>query len=219
MKELKKMGSFKPVAFVPRYIASAQTLLKRKGMVIKMFQSPKIIIDDKLTIQIYLCYLLDQLGELSEEQLADITDEIEAVNSLDFFEALSISREKQLIKAADKKNEKIYSLLPTGKTLTDEFFNRIPLSVREKSVEYGKYLLKMADLERSIICRIERTDYNGPCYLTVKFLNELNGDNLLDMRIYAPDYEQAKLMRERFYEKPSDIVTKIMKMFIKDSYL
>lgn len=188
-------------------------------MVIKMFQSPKIIIDDKLTIQIYLCYLLDQLGELSEEQLADITDEIEAVNSLDFFEALSISREKQLIRAADKKNEKIYSLLPTGKTLTDEFFNRIPLSVREKSLEYGKYLLKMADLERSIICRIERTDYNGPCYLTVKFLNELNGDNLLDMRIYAPDYEQAKLMRERFYEKPSDIVTKIMKMFIKDSYL
>ena len=42
-----------------------------------MFQSPKIIIDDKLTIQIYICYLLDQLGELSEEQLADIADEID----------------------------------------------------------------------------------------------------------------------------------------------
>ena len=36
MKELKKLGSFKPVAFVPRYIGSAQTLLKRKGMVIIM---------------------------------------------------------------------------------------------------------------------------------------------------------------------------------------
>lgn len=184
-----------------------------------MFQSPKIIIDDKLTIQIYLCYLLEQLGELSEEQLADIITEVEAVNSLDFFETLSIAMEKKLIKADDEKNKKIYSLLPTGKTLSDEFFNRIPLSVREKSLEYGKYLLKMADLERSIICRIERTDYNGPCYLTVKFLNELNGDKLMELRIYAPDYEQAKLMRERFFEKPSDIVAKIMKMFIKDSYL
>jgi hypothetical protein len=36
LKELKKLGSFKPVAFVPRYIGSAQTLLKRKGMVIIM---------------------------------------------------------------------------------------------------------------------------------------------------------------------------------------
>lgn len=184
-----------------------------------MFQSPKIIIDDKLTIQIYLCYLLEQLGELSEEQLADIITEVEAVNSLDFFETLSIALEKKLIKADDEKKQKTYSLLPTGKTLSDEFFNRIPLSVREKSLEYGKYLLKMADLERSIICRIERTDYNGPCYLTVKFLNELNGDKLMELRIYAPDYEQAKLMRERFFEKPSDIVAKIMKMFIKDSYL
>ncbi|MCM1053976.1 MAG: DUF4364 family protein [Bacteroides sp.] len=184
-----------------------------------MFQSPKIMIDDKLTIQIYLCFLLDKLGELSEEQLADIITEIEAVSSLYLFEALSISQEKELIKACFKKNKKLYTLLPTGKTLTDEFFNRIPLSVREKSIEYGKYLLKMSDLERSVICRIERTDYNGPCYLTVKFLNELNGDNLMDLRIYAPDYEQAKLMRERFFEKPSDIVAKIMKMFIKDSYL
>ncbi len=184
-----------------------------------MFQSPKIIIDDKLTIQIYICYLLDQLGELSEEQLADIADEIEAVNSLDFFESLSIASEKKLIESRCEKNKKILSLLPMGKTMSDEFFAHIPLSVREKSVEYGKQILKMADLERSIICRIERTDYNGPCYLTVKFLNELNGDNLMNLRIYAPDYEQAKLMRERFFEKPSDIVTEIMKMFIKDSYL
>ncbi len=184
-----------------------------------MFQSPKIIIDDKLTIQIYICFLLDQLGELSEEQLADIVDEIEAVNSLDLFESISIAAEKKLICSRSEKNKTILSLLSMGKTMSDEFHSRIPLSVREKSVEYGKQVLKMADLERSIICRIERTDYDGPCYLTVKFLNELNGDNLMNLRIYAPDYEQARLMRERFFEKPSDIVTKIMKMFIKDSYL
>ena len=184
-----------------------------------MFQSPKIVIDDKLTVQIYICYLLDSLGNLSEEQLADIVDEIEAVNSLDLFEALSIALEKKLISSHTEKNKNIFSLLDMGKTMSDEFSARIPLSVREKSIEYGKQVLKMADLERSIICKIERTDYNGPCYLTVKFLNELNGDNLMDLRIYAPDYDQARLMRERFFEKPSDIVTKIMKMFIKDSYL
>ena len=184
-----------------------------------MYESPKITIDEKLTIQIYLCYILEQLGELTEDQLSDIVTEIDAVSGLEFFEALSLSVEKQLIEIREEKNVKRLSLLPQGLTMAKEFFRRIPLSIREKTLEYGQYVLKMADLERSIICRIERGSVGDPCYLTVRFLNEINGDELMNLKIYAPDYEQAKLMRERFYEKPSDIVTKIMKMFIKDSYL
>ncbi len=185
-----------------------------------MYEAPKITIDDKLTIQIYLCYLLQQLGNLTRDQLSDVITEIEAVNFFEYLEALSIAEEKNLIKSAEeKKGNFILSLLPQGETMAREFYHRIPLSIREKSLEYGKYMLEMADLERSIICRIERTNYDGPCFLTVRFLNEINGDELMDLKIYAPDFEQAKQMRERFYEKPSDIVTKIMNMFIKDSYL
>ena len=184
-----------------------------------MYESPKITIDEKLTIQIYLCFILEQLGELTEDQLSDIVTEIDAVSGLEFFEALSVSVEKELIGVKEEKNVKRLSLLPQGFTISKEFFHRIPLSIREKTLEYGQYVLKMADLERSIICRIERNGVGEPCYLTVRFLNEINGDELMNLKIYAPDYEQAKLMRERFYEKPSDIVTKIMKMFIKDSYL
>ena len=183
------------------------------------YESPKIIIDDKLTIQIYLCFLIDRLGKLTEEQLSDIITEHEAVNILEYLEALSIVQEKELIKAEDNNGQKIFSLLPKGKMMADEFFNRIPLSIREKSLEYGQYVLKMAELERSVVCRIERGGYNEPCFLTVKFLNEMGGPNLMELKIFAPDFEQAKQMRERFYEKPSDTVAKIMNMFIKDSYL
>ena len=181
---------------------------------------PKIIIDDKLTIQIYLCFLIDRLGKLTEEQLSDIITEHEAVNILEYFEALSIAQEKDLIKTEESNGQKNFSLLPKGKMMADEFFNRIPLSIREKSLEYGQYVLKMSELERSVVCRIERGVHdNEPCYLTVKFLNEMGGPNLMELKIYAPDFEQAKQMRERFYEKPSDTVAKIMNMFIKDSYL
>ena len=183
------------------------------------YESPKITIDDKLTIQIYLCFLIDRLGNLTEEQLSDIITEHEAVNFLEYFEALSVAQEKELIKAEDNKDQKILSLLPKGKMMADEFYSRIPLSIREKSLEYGQYVLKMADLERSVVCRIERGGYNEPCFLTVKFLNEMGGPNLMELKIYAPDFEQAKQMRERFFEKPSDIVAKIMNMFIKDSFL
>ena len=183
------------------------------------YESPKIIIDDKLTIQIYLCFLIDRLGDLTEEQLSDIITEHESVNTLEYFEALSIAQEKELINAEENKGQKILSLMPKGKMMADEFSSRIPLSIREKSLEYGQYVLKMAELERSVICRIERGGYNEPCFLTVKFLNEMGGPNLMELKIYAPDFEQAKQMRERFYEKPSDTVAKIMNMFIKDSYL
>ena len=184
-----------------------------------MYESPKFTIDDKLTIQIYLCFILEQLGELTEDQLSDIVTEIDAVIGLEYFEALGVCADKQLIKITEDKHIKKLSLLPQGVTMAKEFFRRIPLSIREKTLEYGEYVLKMADLERSIVCRIERKGIGEPCYLTVSFLNEINGGELMFLRIYAPDYEQAKLMRERFYEKPSDIVTKIMNMFIKDSYL
>ena len=183
------------------------------------YESPKIIIDDKLTIQIYLCFLIDRLGDLTDEQLSDIITEHEAVNFLEYLEALSIAQEKELIKAEENKNKKVLSLLPKGKMMANEFYTRIPLSIREKSLEYGQYVLKMAELERSVVCRIERGGFNEPCFLTVTFLNEMGGPNLMELKIYAPDFEQAKQMRERFYEKPSDTVAKIMNMFIKDSYL
>ena len=183
------------------------------------YESPKITIDDKLTIQIYLCFLIDRLGKLTEEQLNDIITEHEAVNFLEYLEALSIAQEKELIRSAKNNGRKLFSLLPKGKMMADEFFSRIPLSIREKSIEYGQYVVKMAELERSVVCRIERGGLNEPCFLTVKFLNEMGGPNLMELKIYAPDFEQAKQMRERFYEKPSDTVAKIMNMFIKDSYL
>lgn len=184
-----------------------------------MYESPKIIIDDKLTIQIYICFLLEQLGDLIDEQMSDIITEVDSVNFFEYLEALSIAKEKKLLESSVDKDKTVFSLLPQGRTMAREFFHRVPLSVREKSLEYGKHLLELAELERSIICRIERGGCNEPCYLTLKFLNEINGSELMSLRIFAPDYEQAKEMRERFYEKPSDTVTKIMNMFIKDSYL
>ena len=182
------------------------------------YEAPKITIDDSLLIQIYLCYLLDQLGDLTEEQLSDIITECENVNFFSFLEALSIMVEKEMAEKTEEKSKIIYKLLPTGQLMAKEFYQRIPLSIRENSLEYGKKVLQMAELERSVICRIEYTKEND-IYLTVRFLNEMGGADLMDLKVYAPNIEQAKIMRDRFLEKPSDIVTKIMNHFIKNSYL
>lgn len=183
-----------------------------------IYEAPKITVDDQLDIHIYVCHLLDVLGDLTDEQLSDIITECEAVNYYNYLESLSMIVEKQLVEVIKKGDVSYYHLLPQGKTMSDEFHHRIPLSVREKSIEYGKKVLEMSELERSIKCKIEKTQ-DKHCFVHITFLNEMGGPDLLQMRLYAPNFDEAKKMRERFYEKPSDIVTKIMQTFIKDSFI
>ena len=183
-----------------------------------IYEAPKITVDDPIDIHTYVCYLLNELGDLKDEQLADIITECEAVNYYEYLESLSKIIEKKLVSEVKLKEGISYHLLIPGQVMAEQFYKRIPLSIREKSIEYGKKVLQIAELERSIKCRIENM-HDGHYYLTVQFLNEVGGPDLMSIKVFAPNLEQAKKMRERFMEKPSDIVTKIMNMFIKDSFL
>lgn len=184
-----------------------------------MREIPKITITDPLTVEIYLCYLIEQLGEITSEQLSSIIMEHEFISYFDYMSGMIEARKKNLISQKDENGENHVYLLENGKILAREFSNRIPLSIREKSIAYGKEVLKTAELERAVVCRIERGMFESdPCYLTVKFKNEMGGMDLMDLKVYSPDYEQAKKMRERFLERPSEIIADIMNMFIKDKY-
>lgn len=68
-------------------------------------EAPKITVEDKLDIQFYICFLLDQLGKLTENQLSDIITECETVNYYDYLEALSIVVEKKLAEKSEEKSE------------------------------------------------------------------------------------------------------------------
>ena len=62
-------------------------------------------------------------------------------------------------------------------------------------------------------------DYKRKRYdLCVQFLNEVSGEIILDMKVFAPDEEKAKEMKERFLSRPSRVITRTMNMFLKDDY-
>ena len=127
---------------------------------------------------------------------------------------------KQLISVRNdkQKGERVYSLLPDGVTLAEQFLIHIPLSIREKTIELGNDVLKRIEREKSIKCFINY-DYKLKRYdLCVQFLNEVNGDIILDMRVFAPDEEKAKEMKERFLSRSSRVITRTMNMFLKDDY-
>ncbi|MGN0578362.1 MAG: DUF4364 family protein [Ruminiclostridium sp.] len=181
---------------------------------------PSIRIDDDVDMCVYFCFMLDSFGELGDCVISEIVLSLESVNYFELMSQVGVMQEKKLITVRNdkKKGERVYSLLPEGKTLAEELKSRIPLSIREKTLETGKEVIERIEREKSVRCYIDY-DYTRDRYdLNVKFLNELNGDIILNIKLYAPDEEKAKEMKERFLSKPSLIITRTMNMFLKDDF-
>ncbi len=169
---------------------------------------PKIEIKDRFAVQVYALYLLNELGELTEYQMNEIALEEECVSVFLLIEALGSLEEKLLV----EKNDTIYKITDNGKVMLREFKNTVPLSIRENSLETGLKILARDEFERSVKCRI--IEEKGTYFLSVRFLNEMGGPDLLDTKIYAPNEEQAQKMYEHFMSDPSEIIAQVMKLFI-----
>lgn len=181
---------------------------------------PQIQVDNSFDICVYFCFMLKEFGDLSDSFISEIVISLDSVNYFELMSEIGKMEKKQLISVNhDKaKGENIYSLLPNGETLASEFLIHIPLSIREKTLETGKKVMERIEREKSIRCYINY-DYKRKRYdLCVKFLNELSGETILDIKVYAPDEEKAKEMKERFLSRPSRTITRTMNMFLKDDF-
>lgn len=182
---------------------------------------PAIQIYDSNDICVYFCFLLNEFGELGDYFISELVLTIEPVNYFELMSETVRMEKKKLIAVRRDKNraERVYTLLPEGKLLAEEFLSHIPLSIRENSLETGREILERMKRERAIRCYItydgERKRYD----LNVRFLNEQNGQVILDINVFAPDEEQAKQMKERFLATPSPIIRRIMDLFLKDQFL
>ncbi|MBO5266793.1 MAG: DUF4364 family protein [Ruminiclostridium sp.] len=181
---------------------------------------PQIQVDDSFDICVYFCFMLKEFGDITDSFISEIVISLESVNYFELMSEVGKMEKKQLIsiKNDKEKGEQVYSLLPNGETLANEFLMHIPLSIREKTIEAGKDVLERIEREKSIRCYINY-DYKRKRYdLCVKFLNELNGEVILDIKLYAPTEEKAKEMKERFLSRPSRVITRTMNMFLKDDF-
>lgn len=175
---------------------------------------PRIMLDDVFDIRIFICYLLDSFGTLSGKQINDIAVLSDSVNYFDLVDALSGMEGKDLVSVTQEGNEKIYGLLPHGELALNEFLSRIPRSIQEKSYDAGKKVIEQTRLDKSIRCFITKNE-NNTYTLTVRFLNEIGGPDMMKIEVFAPTREQAEKMQKRFLQNPSEIVANTMNLFIK----
>lgn len=170
---------------------------------------------------VYFCYMLNEFGNLSDSIVSEIVLTLECVNYFELMTEVGVMEKKGIVvtRRDNPRSERVYSLMPSGKKLVEEFAaTRIPRSIREHTAEAYNEVARRIALEKAIRCHIIY-DYERKRYdLNVIFLNEMNGETMLDIMLYAPDEERAKEMKKRFLSRPSFTVSRIMNMFLKDNY-
>lgn len=176
--------------------------------------------DYRVDNSVYFCFILNELGEMNESDIGEI---ILYVAPTEYFGIMSDIRfmiEKGLIAARqdEKRNEPRYYLLDEGEKLAKDMSSMLSSSLKYDTLSYGKKLLEKNDRERSIRCDIRQDREKNRYDLIVKFLNEMNGETMLEIKLYAPDEKKALEMQERFLSKPTFIITRTMNMFLKDDF-
>ena len=175
---------------------------------------------ERTDICVYFCFILDSFGTLSETVIGEI---VLSASQPDYFEVMGNTGfmiEKGLIIENDNPNssERIYSLTDEGKQIARNLSSQLPPALKERTLAEGNAILSKKARERSVRCDISYDRVRDRYDLNVRFINEMNGDTILDLTLYAPDKEKAVEMRERFLSKPSFIITRILNMFLKDDF-
>jgi DNA-binding PadR family transcriptional regulator len=176
--------------------------------------------NERVDVCVFLCFILDSFGELPESVIGEIILSASPTEYFDIIGNLGFMLEKGLI--SEKKDPKtgkiVYYLLEEGKQLARDLASVLSPAVRDRIISEGNSVLARTERERSVRCEILHDIKTDRYDLNVKFLNEMNGDTILDLMLYAPDKEKAEEMRDRFLTRSSFVITRILNMFLKDDF-
>lgn len=158
-------------------------------------------------VKVLICYLLDRLKQpVTEEQLYEIAVESGVVNYFYYTEALEgLLENRSLIRI--KRDEKIY-IEPTekGRFGADYFNDTVPLYFRKEILKAALYYF--ARLERESSADISITETNNGCEVNCT-VGDTNYD-LMRISLYAPDSEQAELIKEKIMLDPAEFYRRVL---------
>lgn len=150
----------------------------------------------KKDIKVLICYIFCQIGSMGKQ---DILSALQAKGLANYFEAGEAFSELVYGKnvSFDKDSGK-YILNESGRMISDELYNSIPRSVREKALDSVKLTLKRAKNEEENKLKIEKNDFG------YDVVGNISGGefDLLSFKLYVPDMEQAEKVKENFRKDP-----------------
>ncbi len=161
------------------------------------------------TANILLCYLLYRIDEpVQVSHLYDIAVGNEIINYFAYQDSLDYLTKHgsiQVMRRA-KDDADVYILTPQGVQTAKELRNYVGKAYRDKLVSAALHYF--ARLKRESEVKIDYIPLKKGYYVHVRCLDI--GDDLLDLKLYAPDYTQATYLGKQIMLNPAGFYGKIL---------
>lgn len=173
----------------------------------KYISSGMMNLTDTYAIKILVCYFLKQINRpITPEQLIEIATEDGLINYFIFTEAINQLLEAKTLILEERDGEQYYVLTEMARIGADDFKTMVPRAFRERILTSG--LKFFARLKNENDVKISYTEQQKGW--SVNVLCTEGGLTLMDLKLYAPDREQAEILGEKIMLNPVDFYGKVL---------
>lgn len=167
----------------------------------------------KSEIRTLICYLFNSVKEPMSKDI--IIDAISKDSLANYFETSSCFDDliaNEVIIPVDDEDNRLFTVSEKGKMIANELETTVAYSVKEKAYLCATKLLAQKKKERENTVEITKSElgYDVTCKISGGELD------LLSFTLFAPDLEQAMLMKKNFYDNPTTIYKVMIALLTKD---
>ncbi len=171
-------------------------------------------IRSKNEIRILICYLYNSVNDSMSKSI--VLEAIMAHELANYFEISSafddLVTNNNLKVSGTIDGETTYALTENGKTIATELEATVSRSVKEKAYICAVRLLSERKTAREN--HVEIISGENGCTVNCKISG---GDTeLMSFSLYAPDYEQAQIMKKSFLSNPSAVYKTMLGLLTRD---
>ncbi len=168
----------------------------------------------KYEIKTLICYLYYSVKEnMSRDLVIEAIREDELANFFEVSAAFDeLVSDKSLVEADNVDGEQTYTLSENGRMIAMQLDSTVAYSVKDKALKCAIKLLADKKTARENFVDIEKTEngFNVKCTVS-------GGDvDLLSFTLYAPDIDQAEIIKKSFLSYPSTVYKSMLALMTKD---
>ncbi len=170
-------------------------------------------LDDAQTIRILICYLLYRISKpIDAEELYDIAVSTEIINYFAYQDSIDYLISNGSVNATKNGSSVIYSLTQKGTECAKTLRSYTPKSYRDKIVSAALKYFAQQKYQNEV--QIEYIKLEKGYYVQCRCL-DINND-LMDLKLYAPDLGQAELLGKNIMKNPTGFYGKILSIALNN---
>ncbi|MCD7784623.1 MAG: DUF4364 family protein [Oscillospiraceae bacterium] len=162
---------------------------------------------DEMSVKILISYFLRQINRpITPVQLAEIATSDGIVNYFVYSSVVESMLEDGMLTLEKNGDEEYYVLSEAARAGAESFKQQVPQRFRNKILSAGLKFFARLKNENDVKVAVEPQEKG---YLVGVTCTDM-GTTLMDLKIYAPDEEQADLLAEKIRLNPTDFYAKVI---------